>query len=308
MDRAEFMRRLTTLLNDVPPAEREEAIQYYNDYFDDAGEGNEQGVIASLGSPEDIAKSIKAGLVDGGNVGEFTESGFRGYEEQRRNEIMRTQDFEEKQAGQNGGSQAAGQQYTYGGANAQGKFYGGANGQGNAYGGPNAQGNTYGGPNGQGNTYSGPNGQGNTYGGQGGRYGQNTGNNPPPRQGMSGGMIALIVILAVLFSPIWLGLLGGLFGGSVGLLAGLFGIFLAFLAIGVVLIVVGIALVVTGIAAMFGMPLGGMCLVGIGLILTAIGLVFLWLTVLVVGTAIPALIRGVVSLCRRIFHRGGAKA
>jgi len=49
MDRAEFMRRLTILLSDVPPMEREEAIQYYTDYFDDAGVENEAGVIASLG-------------------------------------------------------------------------------------------------------------------------------------------------------------------------------------------------------------------------------------------------------------------
>lgn len=283
MDRAEFMRRLTALLNDVPPTEREEAIQYYNDYFDDAGEGNEQGVIASLGSPEDIAKSIKAGLVDGGSAGEFTESGFRGYEEQRKNEVMRMQGVEKGQSGSTGGSdqQFTGQQYTYGG--------------------PNGQGNAYGGPNGQNHDYGGSN-------GQNGHYGQSAGNNPPPKQGMSGGMIALIVILAVLSSPIWLGLLGGLFGGSVGLLAGLFGVFLAFLAVGVVMIVVGIALVVIGIVAMFGMPLGGLCLVGVGLILVAFGLVFLWLTVLVVGTAIPALIRGIVNLCRRIFHKGGARA
>lgn len=38
MNRAEFMSRLTALLQDVPPAEREEAITYYNEYFDDAGE------------------------------------------------------------------------------------------------------------------------------------------------------------------------------------------------------------------------------------------------------------------------------
>lgn len=37
MNRAEFMRRLAELLRDVAPTEREEAIQYYNDYFDDAG-------------------------------------------------------------------------------------------------------------------------------------------------------------------------------------------------------------------------------------------------------------------------------
>lgn len=294
MDRAEFMRRLTALLNDVPPTEREEAIQYYNDYFDDAGEGNEQGVIASLGSPEDIAKSIKAGLADGdgGSAGEFTESGFRSYGEQRKNEVMRTQDITEGPKNQNGGTQQAfGQQNTYGGPGNQGRTYSGMGSQGNPYGGPDRQGNAYGGADGQGN-----------------RYGQSAGNNPPPKKGMSGGMIALIVILAVLSSPIWLGILGGLFGGSVGLLAGLFGIFLAFLAIGVVMIVVGIALVITGIVAMFGMPLGGMCLVGVGLILAALGLVFLWLTVLVVGTAIPALIRGIVNLCRRIFHKGGVQA
>lgn len=121
-------------------------------------------------------------------------------------------------------------------------------------------------------------------------------------------MIALIVILAILSSPVWLGILGGLFGGSVGLLAGLLGIFLAFLTVGVVLIVVGIALMVTGIVAMFGTPLGGLCLIGVGMILMAFGLVFMWLMVLVVGTTIPALIRGIVNLCRKIFHKGGVQA
>lgn len=276
MDRAEFMRRLTALLGDVPLAEREEAIQYYNDYFDDAGEENEQGVIASLGSPEDIARSIKAGLLDGGSAGEFTESGFRGYEEQRRNEVMRTQSLDE---GRNGQGNETGQQFS--GSWNQGSAYGGSGNQSNAYGGSS---------------------------GQGGYVGQQQGGNPPPKQRMSGGMIALIVILAVLSSPVWIGLLGGLFGGSVGLLAGLFGIFLSFLIVGVVLIVVGIVLLVVGIAAMFAAPLGGLCLVGGGMILMAVGLVFLWLMVLVVGTAIPALIRGVVALCRRIFHRGGVRA
>ena len=288
MDRAEFMSRLTASLSDVLPMEREEAIQYYNDYFDDAGEENEQGVLAALGSPEELAKSIKAGLLDGGSTGEFTESGFRSYEEQRRNEIIRTQ------------SRAENQGSAYGNPNAQGNAYSGSNTQGNAYGSSNTQGSAYGGPGSQSNPYGGPNAQRDS-------YGQSTGKNPPPQR-MSGGMIALIVILAVLSSPIWIGILGGLFGGSVGLLAGLFGIFLAFLVVGVVMIVVGIALIVTGIVGMFGAPLAGMSLIGVGLVLAAIGLVFLWLMVLVVGTAIPALIRGIVSLCRRMFHKGGAQA
>ena len=49
MSRWEFMRQLEELLSDISPNEREEALQYYNDYFNDAGRENEQEVIAALG-------------------------------------------------------------------------------------------------------------------------------------------------------------------------------------------------------------------------------------------------------------------
>lgn len=259
MNRAEFMSRLASLLQDVPLAEREEALQYYNDYFDDAGEGNEETTIASLGSPEEIAKSIKAGLADGQNAGEFTESGFYGYEQKSKNQVMSTEQMQNANQG--------------GGQNRQGDPYG-------------PQGNT----------------GGNAYGTQ-----PNAGNQKV-KEPLSGGKIALIILLAVLLSPVWIGVLGGIFGGSAGLLAGLFGILIGFLVVGVVLTVVGAVLFVTGIVAIFGAPLGGLCLMGGGLIMVALGLVFVWLTVIIVGMAIPALIRGIVSLCNRIFHRGGAQA
>ncbi|MCI9346986.1 MAG: DUF1700 domain-containing protein [Lachnospiraceae bacterium] len=291
MNRAEFMSRLTALLQDVPPAEREEAITYYNEYFDDAGKGNEAGVIASLGSPEELARSIKAGLSDGGNGGEFTESGFHGYEQRVKNQIMST---DQRQ----GGEQADGAGNAYG---AQ------AGGAGNAYGGP--AGGTYGRQTNAGNTYGGYSrqtaGGGNTYDG----YGQQAaGQGGSQKKPMTGGQIALIIVLAVLLSPVWIGVLGGLFGGGMGILAGLLGVFVAFLVVGVVLTVVGIALVIAGFVAMIGAPLGGLSLVGGGLIMVAVGLVFVWLMVLVVGKAIPWLFRGCVNLCRRLFHRGGAQA
>lgn len=282
MNRAEFMSRLTALLQDVPPAEREEAIAYYNEYFDDAGEGNEAGVIAALGSPEELAKAIKAGLFDGGNEGEFTESGFHGYEQRNKNQLMST---EEAQSGEqtDGTGNTYGQQAN-GGGNAYGQQM---NGGGNAYGQQTA-------------------GAGSAYG-----YQQQTGNGQrngqgiPQKKPMTGGQIALIIVLAVLLSPVWIGVLGGLFGGGVGILAGLFGIFLAFLVVGVVLTVVGVALALAGFVAMFGAPLGGLSMIGGGLVMVAVGLVFVWLMVLVVGTAIPALFRGCVNLCHRLFHRGG---
>ena len=60
MNRMEFMAELERLLADMPEEERQAAVQYYADYFADAGEANEADVIRELGSPEKVAESIKA--------------------------------------------------------------------------------------------------------------------------------------------------------------------------------------------------------------------------------------------------------
>lgn len=62
MNRAEFMEKLRILLSDIEESEREEALAFYEHYFDDAGAENEQAVIDSLGSPEKVANTIKEGL------------------------------------------------------------------------------------------------------------------------------------------------------------------------------------------------------------------------------------------------------
>ena len=62
MNRFEYMRRLEDLLSDISPSEKEEALTYYNDYFNDAGQENEQKVIEELGSPEQVAAGVKEGL------------------------------------------------------------------------------------------------------------------------------------------------------------------------------------------------------------------------------------------------------
>lgn len=77
MNRTEFMNRLERLLWDIPENERKEALQYYNDYFDDAGPENETRVIKELGSPAQVAKTIREGMSENG---EYTE---RGYEDSR---------------------------------------------------------------------------------------------------------------------------------------------------------------------------------------------------------------------------------
>lgn len=77
MNRTEFMTELAALLQDIPVEERREAMQYYNDYFDDAGPENEQQVIDELESPKKVAANIKADMEENAkDHGEFTENGY----------------------------------------------------------------------------------------------------------------------------------------------------------------------------------------------------------------------------------------
>ena len=77
MSRKAFMARLDELLADITEAEKEEALSYYEEYFEDAGPENEEEVISSLGSPEKVAATIKAGLGENAvEDGEFSETGY----------------------------------------------------------------------------------------------------------------------------------------------------------------------------------------------------------------------------------------
>lgn len=66
MNRTEYMRQLESLLQNISLTEREEALQYYNDYFNDAGAENEQDVIQALGSPARVAENIRRDLYGAG--------------------------------------------------------------------------------------------------------------------------------------------------------------------------------------------------------------------------------------------------
>ncbi len=77
MNRIMFMTELAALLQDISAEERVEAMRYYNNYFDDAGEENEQKVIEELGSPKKVAAEVKAGLRgQDGEAFEYRETGY----------------------------------------------------------------------------------------------------------------------------------------------------------------------------------------------------------------------------------------
>ena len=100
MNRIEFMKELEYLLQDIPEEDKADALDYYRDYLEEAGDEDEQTVLDEFGSPERIAAIIRADL--SGNLkdgGEFTD---RGYQDSRyadpRYQVARRLDLPEETA------------------------------------------------------------------------------------------------------------------------------------------------------------------------------------------------------------------
>ena len=58
MNKNEFMESLKAKLAGLNPEDREDAINYYWEYFEEAGFGEESDVTKSVGNPEDVAAKI----------------------------------------------------------------------------------------------------------------------------------------------------------------------------------------------------------------------------------------------------------
>ena len=240
MTKQEFMYRLAQQLISLPPEERVCALKFYDEYFADAGEENMEEVLRELGSPEDVARTIK-------------------------------EDFAQRNPSYDPSGQYAyrpGPQYQPGGGR---------------------------------QTYT----TNPTYRSQSYQNGQ--GQPQVYKKGMSGGAIALIVVLLILGSPVWLTLLVALLGVVIGLFGALAGLVIAVVAAAFGLIFGGIGCAwatATAFSITPGLRLlgigGGLIIVGVGLLAAAL---CVWLAVHV----LPGLFRGVVELCRRPFHKKGGR-
>lgn len=60
MDKTKFIGELKERLRKLPYDEVKEALDYYEQYFDDAGSQNEEAALAELGSPAEVASQIIA--------------------------------------------------------------------------------------------------------------------------------------------------------------------------------------------------------------------------------------------------------
>ncbi len=274
MNRLDFMKELERLLADISESEREEALQYYNDYLNDAGVENEEEVIASLGSPQKVAATIKAGL-SGSEEGEFTENGYRDYEEEKKNTVALREEPKKRQ-------ESAGEQWN-----------------GSAYSGQ----------------YESRDSSSNEQQSAKEHEQQHTGQaagRPAAKKKRTSGMLILLIILGIFFSPVLFGLgiaaLGVIGGLLITIIAVLFSLLISAGVVALALLITGIILLGVAIAKLFVSPLGGITLLAAGMICAGIGLLFLALTVWVVGKLIPAVIRFIVDIFSGLFHKKGGVA
>lgn len=271
MNRMQFMQRLSKLLEDLPDEERFDALKYYNNYFDDAGEENEDKIIAELGSPEAVAAVIK-GEPESGNMNTDSHTYVTG-----------TPDSTYHVNGSADSVHYANSEY-----DAENVHY--AN---SAYGADNAH------P---------ANG---TYGANDTAHANNTdATKGTEKKRWSTGAKAGIVILCVLASPMIIALAGAALGIAIAIVAVAFSIIVAIFAVFVSVSSVGVGCTIGGLG-MFGIGIyrcvtnvaNGLMIGGIGFVITAVGILACIVAWLAWVKATPAICRWIGRCCKRLFTR-----
>ena len=269
------MKELAYLLQDIQDEDKDDAVQYYTDYFEEAGPDKEAEVIQELGSPERIAAIIRAdiaGHLESG--GEFTE---QGYQDERFRDpgyaMAKRLDLPEEQESGGQGSDSRGQGY-----NREQNFDR-----------EQSFDQKRGFNHGPEQTYTEEN--------------NGTSNPPPPRTSKVIKLILWAVLIIVAF-PVFLGVGGGLLGLAAGVLGILTAVLVTLGATTFAVLLGGIVMLPYGVFHMFSHPLDGLMASGTGLILLGAGALCLALSVLFYGRFIPFIIRSIVNGLSRLLHRG----
>ena len=293
MNKKLFLDELHRLLSDLPPEERNQAIKYYEDYFEDAGPENEQAILKELGSPQELANQIKATTQDDIEYGQgssFHRSAaypeFYAQKEQSDSQNENNSAFKQTKDGFQQGHQQAGNGFNNNGYRQTGNGF-----NNNSY---QQAGNGFSNNN---NYYKQA---GNSFNNNGYRQTGNGFNNNSYQQAANGynshyqqqstRKVAWIVLFALLAITIGLPCLSVLFGI-------LLAIFSVIVSIVLALFGTGGGLMIGGIASFFGSffmtaasGTGAVLFtMGIGLVLFAIGALIIWIGVLFCIRFLPAL-------------------
>ncbi len=293
MSREEFMRQLEMLLTDVSEEEKREALSYYQSYFEDAGVENEERILKELETPQKVAATIKADLnmEKITETGEYTEQGFKDSRFGDKQEVeVRTGTFEqtEENASSYEKNTACKENFTY---DSQPVYENNSSSyeNNNAYGNNNAYENS--------SSYENNNAYGNNNAYENSSsYGYHS--QYESRSTYSGNQtlkIILIIAIAILTSPVWLGALGGIAGIIFGIAVTVICLAGSFYIAGGVMFGVGIGQIATGSLAV------GFALTGTGLLVLALAILATILCVWVCGKVIPWICSFIGRLWKSIF-------
>jgi len=103
VSRKEFMEELQVLLGELPAEEREEALRYYESYFEEAGADQEQVVLEELGSAGRIATQILRDYRMENGGGMYTEQGYRENENGKQSPVKYTGEEQKTESSQSSG-------------------------------------------------------------------------------------------------------------------------------------------------------------------------------------------------------------
>ena len=285
MSRREFMEELKKLLSGISDEEKDEALKYYEDYFEEAGSGNEEQVIQELGSPQKVAAMIKADLEEGSEKsGEFTEWGYTDERfEEKETPATKEQAASETEDKTGAREESHSRGYSYGGSeNSRGYSYGGSE---------NSRGYSYGGnETGKGYTHKG---NGTDVSGSGEKA---------PWTSRTLKIVLIILIIIAAFQGLLPVLISILAVVAVLILAAASS-FAVLVIASAALALAGICVTVIGSVSLIADLPTAMMTMGIGILLFVIGIILTAASVKLCLVMYPAMYRAVVNICRRIVHR-----
>lgn len=308
MSKEEFMKNLEYLLSDIPEEEKKDALDYYRDYLEEAGDKADKA-IEEFGSPERIAaivrSDIRGDLKDGGA---FTEVGYEderfrdpNYQVAKRYDLPEAQDEMNRE---NSGQEEYGKKEDWTGRENRGNR--------------ESQGSAYGPEEGYRNTgYAGKEGGWERGGSAGEQRGwqtagnaaqpDNTGKRRPLGSGEQGRLLKIILFIVLILAalPALLGIGGGILGVVTGIACVLLALIVVLAVLTFALLLAGAALCVAGVIAMFSNLLNGLFCFGAGLMVLSFGFIALVISVWFYGKLIPWLLRLCVNGIGRLVHRRG---
>lgn len=291
MTKQEFFEELNQLLENISSEEKEEAIRFYENYFEDAGKENEEAILNELGSPQKVADSIKQSVImneaELQEQGYFTEKGYEnGFDGTDRQEVF----VPDKKNHENSEGQEAYQEEN---KRAEDNYS-----ENNQYR-NNQSGNNRYGSNQNGNDEY----RNNQY------YGNHKSGASSYHSATKGKTnIFLLILLGIILIPVGIPLIMSILGFIFSVAITVLLIWAAFVITSVVMLITGILVIGFSLFQLFTIPSLGFFLAGIGLIIFGVGILFTLATVWMTRKVLPFLFNSFINIIKLPFRNRRAIA